>query len=633
MQFEDATRRQWLGRVLGLVAIPSHGIVQAATPAVHPDHPRLFFRREPWGPRGLSVGDVRSRGVSFAASLGADLPRGAQGAPELVMRYVVTGDEAAAADAIRHMKSGFGDEPWTTDEGEQIEAIAIAYDWLAGLFPGFAVRDREEIQEILIAGARRAMKNLASGASIFHTRMYAWANAVLFAGLALHGERPIAREFIDFGIRYYKERLIPARRHLGGAWFNAMSYGRKYMCRSVFSMMAAWRSATGEDLWARAKAEGGNWAENILEYLMYMLRPDHSYAGYGDFFDSMAWSHQGTMRLAAQATSETGNPYGQGFLKEIRERWKRPCYDRGSRWYQVFEDASLPSKPRSALPLSRIFGRDSIGMVVMRSGWGPGDTWILFKCGDYGDNHGHFDQGHLEIYRKGQLALDHHYWAKATRFHNTLLIRDTTNLRDTGDQREFSRQVHASLDSYLADPVVRTGDILDYREAGATTSVVGDLTPAYDPARVKSVTRQVVFVERQHLVVFDTVTVTSPRFQPRFLLHYPSEPKLEGNRFSWIDGGGQLIGRTLLPADARISAVPVREVDLDETATRIGRKYWPAGHIEVEPAGASAATFFLHLLTPCDLGDAEPVFRFVDSHGHCTLVVAGQELTFQKGSA
>jgi hypothetical protein len=621
------TRRHWVLGALGAV-----GATEATPPAVHPDHPRLFLRRRPWGLRGLTLETVCSRGRAFAADLGRGARPGAEFAPELAMRYIVTGEARDAEEAVRRMKAATFEGSWTTDVGDRIEAIATAYDWLCGAWPQFPAEDRAAIQEILIREARRAVENLRTGASIYHTRMYAWANGVLFAGLALHGDRQEAGEFIDYGIRFYKERLIPARRHLGGAWFNAMSYGRKYMCRSVFTMLAAWRSATGEDLWERSRSVKGNWAENMLAYLMYLLRPDHSYAGYGDFYESILWSHQGTMRLVALATAETRNPFGQGFLEEVRRRWNRDGYDLGSRWYRMFEDPRIPSRPRSELPLSRLFGRDSIGMTVMRSGWGAGDTWILFKCGDYGDDHGHFDQGHFEIFRKAPLAMDHFYWAKATRFHNTLLIRDSADPGDTGGQREFSRQNHASLKSYVADPIVRTGDILDYREQGATTYVLGDLTPAYDPSRARSVTRQVVFVERRYFVVFDTVTVTDPRYVPRFLLHYPSEPRLEGNRFAWTNGGGQLIGRTLLPQQARLTAVPVCESDLDETARRIGRKYWPPGRLVVEPAIHGSTTMhFLHVLTPSDAGDADPEFRFAEEADGFAIRLSGHRLRFGRG--
>ena len=426
-------------------AVALTGSRPLAARSIHSSRPRLFFRREAWGPRGLTVDEVRRRGRSFAEELEVGSRPNPEAAPDWAMSYVVGGDEQAALTAIRHMKRGFRDErAWTTTQGDQIEAIAVAYDWLRGTWPGFGGQDRSEIEAILADGARQAIGNLTSGVSIYHTRMYAWANATLFAGLALYPDHNEAEEFVDFGIRFYKERLIPARRHLDGAWFNALSYGKKYMCRSVFSTLAAWRSATGEDLWEEARLRQGDWAGNMLDYLLYTLRPDHFFASYGDVFSSMWRSNQGTARLVALAVHETGDPYGQSFLREIKQHWDGPVYDRRSRWYQVFETPRVQPRPRRELPLSRLFGRDSIGVALMRSGWGPGDTWVLFKCGDYGDNHGHFDQGHFEIFRRRELAMDSYYWAKATQHHNTILVSDPEDPEDRGNQREFSRQNHSS---------------------------------------------------------------------------------------------------------------------------------------------------------------------------------------------
>ncbi len=67
--------------------------------------------------------------------------------------------------------------------------------------------------------------------------------------------------------------------------------------------------------------------------------------------------------------------------------------------------------------------------------------------------------------------------------------------KDTGEQRELSRQLHVSLESYLADPTVQTGDILEYGERQDASWILGDVTPAYDSAKVKSFARRVVFLE------------------------------------------------------------------------------------------------------------------------------------------
>jgi hypothetical protein len=623
----EITRRTLLAGLSALAAIPAQS---EPLPLIHPEHPRLFFHRNPWGTNNLTLAEIRKRGASFADGLATGVFQSPEAAPNLAMHYVLSGNEASAIEAIRLMKLGYEKGEWTTTQGDEIEDVAISYDWLAGTYAGFPAKDRTEIQDFLVAAGRECVKGLSHGASIYHTRMYSWANGALFAGLALHGDRPEAAELIDFGIRFWKERLIPAREHTAGGWFNALSYGKKYMCRSVFSFLTAWRSATGENLWAKAKESGNNWPENMLAYVMYMLRPDHRFTTYGDIFDSMWTSDRGTRRLAAQAVSETRNPYGQGFLQELEAKWGKKTYDRESRWYEIFEDKSVPARPRSDLPLSRLFSPKAVRSVVMRSGWGPDDTWILFKCGDYGDNHGHFDQGHFEIFRRGSLALDSLYGAKATEFHNTLLVSDPENSKDKGGQRQFSRQTHGSLQSYLADPIVRTGEILDYREMGGTTYVLADVTSAYSPDKVKSFTRQVVFFDRKVFIVLDAVTVADARLRRRFLLHYPEAPAIDEQSFSWTNQGGRLTVHTLLPAKAKYTDVPITDPARPVLLKNLVGNY-PKGRIEVEPAEYdSASTVFLHVLFPGDEGQTPPAFQFQETAGEYVLRIGGQRLVFGK---
>ena len=90
---------------------------------------------------------------------------------------------------------------------------------------------------------------------VFHTRPFAWANGVLFAGLALAPEERQGEDLAATGIEQYRTNLFPARRLQDGAWQNSMSYGRKYLVRSAFHAMMAWSSATGEDLWHAAGQE------------------------------------------------------------------------------------------------------------------------------------------------------------------------------------------------------------------------------------------------------------------------------------------------------------------------------------------------------------------------------------------
>ena len=57
-------------------------------------------------------------------------------------------------------------------------------------------------------------------------------------------------------------------------------------------------------------------------------------------------------------------------------------------------------------PKSEMFGQDALGLVAIRTGWGPGHTAITYKAGDYLAHHGHFDQGTFTIFKNAPLVVN-----------------------------------------------------------------------------------------------------------------------------------------------------------------------------------------------------------------------------------
>ena len=129
----------------------------------------------------------------------------------------------------------------------------------------------------------------------------------------------------------------------------------------------------------------------------------------------------------------------------------------------------------------------------------PTARTVFFKCGDYFGNHGHFDQGHVDIFRRAPLLIDsgHYltfhgdfrteYWHR-TVAHNTILITDPAFPSEEGGQRVFSSQNDDTIEKYLANEQAETGDILDYVERDAFSYVAGDFTAAYPDDRAELVT-------------------------------------------------------------------------------------------------------------------------------------------------
>ena len=78
--------------------------------------------------------------------------------------------------------------------------------------------------------------------------------------------------------------------------------------------------------------------------------------------------------------------------------------------FLIVNDPFVEAKPRTELPLTRLFGEPN-GLMVARTGWNEGvdqsDVVVWAKIGEtYTGNHAHLDSGSFQIYYKGPLAWD-----------------------------------------------------------------------------------------------------------------------------------------------------------------------------------------------------------------------------------
>ena len=145
--------------------------------AIHPGHPRLFLRQEAWGPKGtgLTCAKLRERAQREPwAPFVKNLSEKPFGTAALALKYLATGERAAAEQAVERLQKELSlDE--TTSDGDAVEEAALAFDWLAH-YPEFGAARRQKAIDRIAEAAERIMLQLEFGGHIFHTRMYAWAN-------------------------------------------------------------------------------------------------------------------------------------------------------------------------------------------------------------------------------------------------------------------------------------------------------------------------------------------------------------------------------------------------------------------------------------------------------------------------
>ena len=265
---------------------------------------------------------------------------------------------------------------------------------------------------------------------------------------------------------------------------------------------------------------------------------------------------------------------------------------------------------------------ESGGYFFQRSGWEPGDRYLVFDCGPLGDGgHGHYDLLSVEIAAGGRpLVVDpgrYTYaeeepnlrrWFKGTAAHNTVCV-------DGLDQTPYRR-------GKPRGPVAE-GRLLGRFQGPGLDVIVGQaVSPVYDAVH----TRRVVFVRGEYWVVEDRLEASEPhRYDLRW--HLPSDA--EGQL---ADAGPAAV---LSPGVALVVAAPhVWEVEPGWTAPEYGRKL-PAPVLVATAEGAASATFTT-LVAPSAPGQPAPSLR-VDVDGDTTTVeVSGEtvdRIAWSGGSA
>ncbi len=408
--------------------------------------------------------------------------------------------------------------------------------------------------------------------------------------------------------------------------------------------ISCWLSATGRDLWQDIAENQDDWARRETLFLYYGRYPDRTYLRFGDSYSIKSDDY--TFRAIAERTWGYGDPVGAAILHRlVRENDGKVVEGPSGYVYLLFYDPQQGGTALDTLPTKALFSRSGTGMVVWKSGWKPEDTTVFFKCGNYFDDHGHFDQGHLDVFRRSMLLLDSgayltfdgafrtEYWHRSVA-HNTVLIVDPAIPGDEGGQRVFHSQTDGSMQEYLANRLAETGEILDYRETAGLTYVAGDFTAAYPADRVERVTRELAFVDDRYLAVLDRVTTRRPGLRPTVLWHTPVAPRIEtrGTRFVAGRNGSRVVLTALLPSEARMEWVG-GFVAGGRTIKAEGRlkPEMDMGAGRVEVAGRDAATrnhLFLHVLDIADDSDPPGRVRASADSKRIRVTIGKRELTF-----
>lgn len=529
------------------------------------------------------------------------------------------------------------------DSWLQLEQVAITYD---AFFGEITPADRQRMIEWMNAH----LQTFVDDENAFHNSTLSKMYCYLRIAYATWGENPMARTFRDHAlVTLYEGKVLPVLRHFGaGGGYTECGWYCRHSVYHLAKALELARRFEGYDGFAMA----GDFFRNRLAYEIHQAYPG-------------LWKH-GAERFACEGDGQTYYSEFKEFPRLLRTVLMN--YYRGSELARyaanlcrrgsspgirvtdfLDEEPHGQPLPLEDFPLSHLAG--GIGRLYARSGWSDDATWLRFECGDYFNQHQHFEAGNFEIFRREPLAAESGVycgwstqhavnWQVRTIAHNCILIRkpgqtweycrnrDNHVMANDGGQGS-NTFICDTLDEYLrVGGPLRRGHIAAYQSRPQFTYVAGDATAGYGD-RAQLVRRQIVFIRPHVFVMLDRVVAAQADFAKTWLMHCHFEPKIDGGAFSVANGPGKLHVQTLLPRAARIAKI--------EGYSYAGQSYEPrlklppelaaTWRIEVQPPGAQQADTFLHVM--CTDGPVEA--RLIERDGQVGAAGDGWEVLLDEG--
>lgn len=276
-------------------------------------------------------------------------------------------------------------------------------------------------------------------------------------------------------------------------------------------------------------------------------------------------------------------------------------------YFMLFDPSAAPaSDPR--VGLDSAFLAQGLNRLFSRTDWRADAAWFTYGLSWNSIDHQMADGASFSFYRDGEwLTKGRVGYANiaegiaSSEFYNTVAI-------------ENDRPVDRDDDDWRID-LWRRGSQWNYVNDGDPTLLAtslqpnfayawGDATPLYNASSegssaVTQAQRAVVWLKPDHIVVYDqTATQDSGKFK-RWWLQLPRPARIDGRRATMTtERGQQLFVTTLLPADARLTAVNSDEPLIAETAAADDPM---TARLRVD-GGDAAAVAFLHVLQGADAG-------------------------------
>jgi hypothetical protein len=456
--------------------------------------------------------------------------------------------------------------------------IAMGLDWLDG-YAGFSSTLKSEASEILVRWndylrlqgyGNYAASNYGAGTYISRA----------MTCLALEGRRSVSDgRILAEVLEYRRKNIVPAITNLhtslkGGYWEEGYNYGPLAVQNTILAGLA---------LEGAGKVEADperTWAGEVIRYLIASQpTPTTTFDG-GDWYAYPAPFPSGDKGLFYVAAEATRDAKAKAYANQIILKYPG---DQAENYLDLlFRDPDASCSKWDSEPLH--YFASGTNLLVSRSDWGVNPVFVSVCFNNLlTATHLTFPPGQVQIQRGSDSLLVNAAGAtEAQSFQFKSTYGNTLVVDDNGNGMQTYRW---AMGTWFGSP----GVVVQEQESKAEYDYIsGDFKAAYSHNQkpgaggsVPELTRQVVYLRPNWVVVYDRVTTVKEGYPKQQRWHTLNAPTVDGHKFSICQNQSKLFGE----------AFSSNTLSLTNSRTLVGNK--PIYQILIQNANALKSVTYL----------------------------------------
>ncbi|TBL78247.1 DUF4962 domain-containing protein [Paenibacillus thalictri] len=493
-------------------------------------------------------------------------------------------------------------------------AVAWGYDWL---YPTLTAEEREQVRANLLRRTEQIAFHVIERSKIhqvpFDSHAVRSLSSVLVpCCIAMFGEEPKAREWLDYTLEYYSGLYSPWGGSDGG-WAEGPMYWTTGMA-FVTEAMNLLKKYTAINFYERP------FFKKTADFPLYCFSPDTIRCSFGDqstLGDPVSLKTGFNVR---QFAGVTGNGWHQWYYERVKETdtdSEMKFYNYG--WWDFRFDEMMYRNDFPAIQavepsdIEKVKWFRDIGWVAFHANMHKPEDHImlLIKSSPYGSiSHSHGDQNGFLLHAFGEpLAIEsghyvafgstmHMNWRKTTRSTNNILIDGLGQYAGTNKVLNMAAKgVVEQVASYDAYTYSRCNATAAYQE--------------HVPYLSRYV-REIYFFNQSYIVIVDQIDLSQPG-KIDWLLHTPNRMKLDGQTFKLRGQKAGLDGRFVYSSSGDLTLSQTDEfTGVDPVEIEGLPREWHLNAATREARSHRIAT----LLVPIRKDESKYVSHFMDDQDH-----------------